>query len=224
MSPDWKRARKPVEISAVPFVELGMVLARPLARTSITPNQLSFLALISGLLGAILIATANFAQLPGLTPYTQALIGAVLGLVFFELDVLDGHLARAKGMTSRFGAWLDTVSGMVTIQLTLLAVIYYVNSPIGYILGPIAAIAYPMHFLFIHQYQNAFSDVQKKRKESKLNTTNYFLRYGYGQGIFYPLVFLGIIFNIPLAILVFYATFGNLYWLGILALQAKTFW
>lgn len=65
---------------------------RPLARTPVTPNQVTTLRLITGL-----AAAAAFAQ--GGEGWRQ--VGAGLFLVSLFLDRADGELARASGKSSR---------------------------------------------------------------------------------------------------------------------------
>ncbi|MHB8375448.1 MAG: CDP-alcohol phosphatidyltransferase family protein [Dehalococcoidia bacterium] len=76
---------------------ISVPLAGLLKPTPITPNQVSALALLIALGAAVLIALgANVA-------------GGVLVQVSSIADGVDGDLARAKGMASRFGGLLDAV-------------------------------------------------------------------------------------------------------------------
>jgi len=212
-----KKARKNVEISAIPFVELSMFLLKYVNKTGVTPNQLTFMGLFFGVLASIFIGFNGYYSIFGLTMYWQGLLGAFFGLLFMEFDVLDGHLARSNNLCSKLGGWYDTIFGILTIQMVLAAVIISLGSA-SYLLGVFAISAYPMHFMFVYQFKCDFAD-QKKKKQSILNTRNYLLKYMYGQGIFYPLVFVAYLINMPIIILWFYATLGNLYWLMLLVLQ-----
>jgi phosphatidylglycerophosphate synthase len=74
-------------------------LTLPLAnRTSITPNQISFVSFLLGL-----GAAAAFAQ----GDHPMLALGALLYHVSFILDCCDGKIARLKGTGSAFGMWLD---------------------------------------------------------------------------------------------------------------------
>ncbi len=71
-------------------------IARPLARSGITPNQITFLGLVISLVGAYLF-------------YRGYQIAGGLTLLFGSLiDALDGTLARMTGKTTRAGAFLDS--------------------------------------------------------------------------------------------------------------------
>lgn len=80
---------------------LNRRISRPLAAllrpTPITPNAVSLAALVLALAAAALIA----ADAP--------IAGGVLVQVSSIVDGVDGDLARAKAMTSRFGALFDSV-------------------------------------------------------------------------------------------------------------------
>jgi CDP-diacylglycerol---glycerol-3-phosphate 3-phosphatidyltransferase len=68
-----------------------------LARTPVTPNAVT----ITGTVGVCAGALALF-------PTGHLLAGTLVCAVFALADMLDGTLARAKGTTGRFGAFLDS--------------------------------------------------------------------------------------------------------------------
>jgi archaetidylinositol phosphate synthase len=80
---------------------LARVLARPLSATSITPNQITTLSLMIGLLAALLYAQDGWA------PH----LGAACFVLSFWLDHADGELARMTGRTSSFGHNYDLAAG-----------------------------------------------------------------------------------------------------------------
>jgi CDP-L-myo-inositol myo-inositolphosphotransferase len=71
--------------------------AHLLKRTPVTPNQVSVSALLVALAAAVLIATG------------AVIAGGVLVQLSSVIDGIDGDLARAKAMTSRFGGLFDSV-------------------------------------------------------------------------------------------------------------------
>jgi phosphatidylglycerophosphate synthase len=77
---------------------LSLALTRRLARTSVTPNTMTFISLAVGLSGAPFFFSA--------APLWQ-LTGALLFLAHSILDGCDGELARLKFMQSARGAVLD---------------------------------------------------------------------------------------------------------------------
>ncbi len=105
---EYRRSLKTVK--SYPFIHrflpVDRLLVRPLAglvvravfRTGVTPNQITatsfFMALVAGVV-----------YLGGTYPYFA--VGGCLAMLSCVLDNADGMLARAKNMTSRYGAFLD---------------------------------------------------------------------------------------------------------------------
>lgn len=86
-------------------------VATPLVRwtsmwTRITPNQITWCALLLGLGAAGCFAVGSWGWL---------LVGAALYHVSFILDCMDGKLARLTGTGSVFGSWLDYVFDRVRV-------------------------------------------------------------------------------------------------------------
>jgi len=84
---------------------LARILVRPLARTGVTPNQITTFALAVGLTGAALLATGDG---------THANWGAGLFILSRFLDHFDGELARLKQTSSRFGYYYDYAAGGIS--------------------------------------------------------------------------------------------------------------
>jgi phosphatidylglycerophosphate synthase len=97
----YRRTRKPKDILWNRWVArpLAAVLIVPLARTRITPNQITLATLPVFLAGAALIALG-----PG---YGALVGGAAVIELSYVLDCADGQLARLKGTSSPAGAHLD---------------------------------------------------------------------------------------------------------------------
>lgn len=97
----YKRTRKPKDILWNRLVArpLAAVLLVPLARTRITPNQVTLLTLVVFAAGAALLALGRG---------WGALIGAAAVIeLSYVLDCVDGQLARLQGTSSPVGAHLD---------------------------------------------------------------------------------------------------------------------
>jgi phosphatidylglycerophosphate synthase len=97
----YRRTRKPKDILWNRFVArpLAAVVIVPLARTSVTPNQITLATLAVFLAGA-----AVMAFLPG---WGALCVGAGIVEISYVLDCADGQLARLKGTSSPVGAHLD---------------------------------------------------------------------------------------------------------------------
>lgn len=86
---------------ATPYDQrIAAVLVRPLVKTPVTPNHLSFLGLAFALAGAWLLTE------PGLRTW-----GAGIFVFSRFLDHFDGELARQSGKTSKLGYYLDYLVG-----------------------------------------------------------------------------------------------------------------
>jgi len=72
-------------------------MARILAKTRITPNQISW--------AAFSIAVLSFISFV----FGQNIVGGILAQLSSIVDGVDGSLARLKGITSSFGGFLDSI-------------------------------------------------------------------------------------------------------------------
>lgn len=79
---------------------ISMQVTRLVLGTSLTPNQMTLIAALLGMIGVALAWRGGF-------------WGLVLGALFYQtqsvLDGCDGEIARLKHLKSRFGEWLDQV-------------------------------------------------------------------------------------------------------------------
>jgi archaetidylinositol phosphate synthase len=85
----------------------GAVLAPIARRTPVSPNTLTLLALILNLGAAVALASAA-AWRPGF------LVAVGLAAIGGTLDVLDGVVARERGLASRWGDFLDHFADRVS--------------------------------------------------------------------------------------------------------------
>ncbi len=69
-----------------------------IVKLGLKPNHLTFLGLLFGLFSAILIAKGSLK------------LGALMILFSGLMDALDGALARNRGLVTKFGGFLDSVS------------------------------------------------------------------------------------------------------------------
>jgi hypothetical protein len=75
-------------------------LTRLLVWTPITPNQISYLVAAIVAIGCWITAQPS---------HTAALVGTAVVLAGSYLDCCDGEVARVKLLSSRLGAWIDTI-------------------------------------------------------------------------------------------------------------------
>ena len=88
-------------------------VAQLLAKTKITPNQVSWAAF-----GIALLSFISFI-------YGLNIVGGILVQLSSIVDGIDGSLARLKGMTSTFGGFLDSVLDRYADILIVLGLILW---------------------------------------------------------------------------------------------------
>jgi CDP-diacylglycerol--glycerol-3-phosphate 3-phosphatidyltransferase len=92
---------------------IGEGIGRGVGALGVTPNMISIFAFSGNVLAAYLVAR-------------EALLWAgIVYLVFSLLDLVDGAVARAKGLASVFGAILDSVLDRASEVLVLVGCAYY---------------------------------------------------------------------------------------------------
>jgi len=92
-------------ITRVLYRPVSRPLTRLLVWTPITPNQISYLVAALVALGCWLTAHASM---------NMAIAGTAVILGAAYIDCCDGEIARLKLMSSRFGAWIDTIVDELT--------------------------------------------------------------------------------------------------------------
>ena len=148
-------AAKPVEVEGFFdrnfYTPVGGALTRALARTPLTPNDVSWLSVAAALAAAI----AYFQ--PSLR---GAVTGSALLLLSGVLDSADGQLARATGRTSELGETLDGFCdslsfGLIYAAAALSFVVHaHGSAPLIVILGLVAA--------FSHSLQSSLVDLERQ--------------------------------------------------------------
>ncbi len=92
-------------VSKYIYRPLSRPLTQLLLHTPITPNQVSYIVGLIGLVGCYLTAQ------PG---QSNLIWGAALVFISGIIDGCDGEIARLKLTSSSFGAWLDTIIDELT--------------------------------------------------------------------------------------------------------------
>ncbi len=119
---------------------LQLLLARPLVKTSITPNQITFLSLCAGLGAAACIVQGSL---------SARLAGAALLFGSAILDGVDGMIARLKKTSSETGHAIDGAADYAVNVATTIAAVYHLAETSG---RPIlaAALGLGMHMAWAH--------------------------------------------------------------------------
>lgn len=84
-----------------------------LNRTGLTPNAITLLGLAGTTLGSYFLSRG------------EMLIGGVILLITVPIDALDGTMARLRGESSDFGAFVDSVSDRYSELITFGGLLYF---------------------------------------------------------------------------------------------------
>jgi len=97
-------------------------LGRFFNRLGFTPNMMTMIGLAGNTVGAIFLSRGNM------------LVGGLLILVMTPIDALDGTMARLRGESSDFGAFVDSVSDRYSELIIYGGLLYYflsIGEPVG---------------------------------------------------------------------------------------------
>jgi phosphatidylglycerophosphate synthase len=130
---------------------LAYLFVAAIYRTSITPNQITFLALFVGLVAGVLFLVGT---------KTAMLFGGICLWSSAILDGADGILARAKRLFSDVGRALDGVCDALVGVLTVLPAYYHIwvtqHNPLHLWLMPFALGTTLFHVYLFDFYKEAF--------------------------------------------------------------------
>jgi len=190
------------------------IIAQPLSRffvkyTKLTPNQCSWISFLLGILGGIYFLKGG---------YQNILIGAILAFGYNIFDMMDGVVARARKMSSIYGKWLDGIIDFVIFPYLIFTLALGLQTYLAAVIGMLAIVSYQTHYLIVHFYK---SEIVDDKKLMKIPVKYEWLRTAYGSNFFYLFTLIAAIINQPMAILWFWATFGNLYWILIVFVQHR---
>ncbi len=92
---------------------IANLIVRVLQDTKVTPNQITFLYLLTGILTGILIIKGQF------------IVSAILILVKNTLDAVDGSLARVRQRPSRVGRFFDSISDILLNAIYVFSIVIH---------------------------------------------------------------------------------------------------
>lgn len=104
-----------IQVVGKVYRRLGTKLAEKLVHLPIKPIHITWFYMFLALLGAVFILKGT---------YLWIALGGSLYQISLFLDFVDGSLARARGIYSELGAWLDNNGGLMIDFLVLLAAIF----------------------------------------------------------------------------------------------------
>ena len=102
-----RRLRKPTDgvVSRYLNRPISTRISKYLVRTSLTPNHVTLITFITGLISAWFVTAGD---------YWSVFWGAMLFQLSSILDGCDGEVAKLKFSESKYGSWLDTITDNLT--------------------------------------------------------------------------------------------------------------
>lgn len=155
---EYRKSLKAVEVEELLdllfFRPLGFLLVKAVYRTAITPDQVTVLAILSGIAAGVCLGVGTIGGMVG---------AGVLLIVYDVLDCADGQLARVKGSGSRIGRILDgSADYIVTLSAYLgMGVGHASASPmpvLAWILVIAAGLSNAYHSVLLDFYRNRYLD------------------------------------------------------------------
>lgn len=133
-----------------------------LLKTFLTPNHVTFLSLLFGLICAGCFAKGT---------YNLAVIGAFLLVISYILDNCDGEIARTKNMSSEFGAKFDDMVDWLVDAFFFIALGYGVSitndQSFWFWLGVISALGATIDYIIDLRYRANNKEKTHQKKKSK---------------------------------------------------------
>src|SRR3990167_3285394 len=188
------------------------------ASLGIQPTMMNFFNFVVGLLGVYLIAFGD---------YKTSVLGALILIISYIFDCVDGQLARGLGKENKFGALIDTTLDSIKESLIFIALGWRYFSitaepKIGYY---VLAILFGQRMLgrTIPWYRLIFRESVEEVKEAFIKDTRPFLKIigtvfseSYRSGTIWIIIFIGVLHKqIPLVFIYFIVVIYSL-WLALL--------
>ena len=96
-----KALKEDNDLFSYPFRFISTIITKWLLKTKITPTQVTIVHVIIGIIASILF---------GFGKYNLTVIASIAFTMSYILDLVDGEIARYKGITSKIGGWLDHIT------------------------------------------------------------------------------------------------------------------
>jgi len=164
-----------------------------LSKLNITPNQISMLSFLTGLISAFLFSNGH---------YLYFILGGIFAQISSIIDGCDGEIARLKFQRTKYGEWMDRVFDRYADAFIILGIIYGVWQNTGWrgvwIVGFIALIG-----TFMNSYTAAWYD------EFLREIGNRKMGFRLGRDVRLFIIFIGGIFNQLLPTLFILAAITN---------------
>lgn len=156
------------------------LLLKPIAKTNITPNQITLFGLFLVLVSFVCMY------------FDYAILGGICFLIYSILDHLDGTLARYKNLSSKLGAKLDDICDHIAFNGVFIVAYFTHNMPLYLV------ICYIIILNFYRTYTASYihPHLKKLKQIKRFGLKKFFLDRGWILGIDASL--LGILLSIAI--------------------------
>ncbi len=181
----------------------GVFLARRLVNTSITPNQVTFISFLLKFPAAYLFFLGE---------YVYFALGALVFYLSIIFDFIDGPLARLKGMSSSYGAWLDFGADEFGNVLMLFAICWGLYSRTGsiwvWIFGFLAIGSILTVTMIYQTFVRFFPDGDAKIVEKQKHKNKVLKQFFYNDPFFNTTLIAAGLTNLLYPFIIMCATYG----------------
>jgi len=173
---------------------ISLRITKLLLKTRITPNQISILSTVIGLVGASFFFSGE---------YFYLILGGIIIHIHSIVDGCDGEVARLKLRQSKYGGWLDSVLDRYVDAAIILGLVYgywSINGDITiWIIGFFALIGSFLNSYTSDKYDSIFKDGEMEKSS----------KFRMGRDVRLLLITIGALTNQIPAILIILAVIAN---------------
>jgi len=173
---------------------ISLRITKLLLKTGITPNQISILSTVIGLVGASFFFSGE---------YFYLILGGIIIHIHSIVDGCDGEVARLKLRQSKYGGWLDSVLDRYVDAAIILGLVYgywSINGDITiWIIGFFALIGSFLNSYTSDKYDSIFKDGEMEKSS----------KFRMGRDVRLLLITIGALTNQIPAILIILAVIAN---------------
>jgi len=197
--------------------KISIRITKYIARTNLTPNQITFISFLIGIVGAYFISSGIWRDL---------IIGGILIQLSYVFDNVDGEIARLKGLGSAKGAFIDATldrikEGAIFVAISM-AVYAQTHNYLAWVFGFVAFFSVVMTNTVIESagkldktaLRSMHGEFFLIKKLKKLGIKQSFFTLGIDVQLF--IISLGAILNQLVGMLLFFMIIQNIYWIIIL--------
>lgn len=210
-----EKKRKEDILTTLVLRKVSIQITKILILTNVTPNQVTVFSFLIGVLAAYCFSTGQYWWLLG---------GGILLQLSYIFDLVDGEIARFKGVSSKMGAWLDEVLDRLKEILLFLGLSIGFYTQTGdwhaWLFGFVAAGSLYMTHVILDNTQKEFGNEMLGKTQARFFLVNWLKKFRIpsnyltiGIGIYLAVISLGAILNQIYLVFLFFIIIQNLYWI-----------